>query len=190
MKFRLSTFLVVLTIVAVIVGYSIQRYQFRQQLSKRYQSYLELRDIADDFSQPIKRMIVERAGLDERYKNGPMPAENYLSGGYGGTSTGGLMVARTFFEYDYEFSWPDEKGRTTDENQFEVSIHCEWDPDSIDPPVVNFRYEDRPINAEIAQWLEQEIAQQHDAKFVHEKRTAPKPADESAQLNSTESDGS
>jgi len=179
MRFGLRTLFIITFIASVIVGIVILRYQYRAKMQAHFESFERLKLKNELLKWTVKEKVLSIPDVQSALRaNSETVPENFLSGGYGGSSSGVGAPGTGEFRFDsrHSYQWPNEKGRNEKRNEVDVSVSAQFDSASLEKHVVVLKYRDSKYNREIASWIEQELTKHlEDIEVRHD--TGPKQLD-------------
>ena len=169
LQFRLKTFFIITTLLSVIAGVVILRYQYHLKSQMHYASFERMYRATSAFNTEVKAKLLTLPDVIAaiRGKSGTA-AENYLVGGYSSSaSLGPVIDGYDDFERKYRYQWPNEDGSYGDKNKVEIALYSLLNMESLEKHVVELEYADTKHNQEIAAWMEQELTRQFDITVTH-----------------------
>lgn len=106
-----------------------QRHQRALELHR--QKFVAIKEAVGDLTESVPNFIKELPGVWEQLEQAnPLAPGNALSGGHGGTSSGGLIGNHAKVQYTFEYYWPDPETRAyTPETTVKVVVSCvvDWE---------------------------------------------------------------
>ena len=169
-QFRLKTFFILSTLLSVIVGIVILRYQYHWKAQAHYASFEKLYRGTSFFKAEVKAKILTlpdvEAAIEKMAETAP---ENYLVGGYDSfSSLGHAIDGHDDFRMGFSYQWPNEDRAYDDEHQVDISLSSQLNMEAFDKHVVVLKYVDSKHNRVIAKWMEQELVKDHDVIVEHQ----------------------
>ena len=170
MQFRLKTLFLLILITSLALGYWLFRQKQIAQLKEHYAKFERLENTVSLMSADVKTEIMKvpeiLSALQTLSETVP---ENYLSGGYGGSSSlGSHNNQDAEFEFEIRYQWPNEDHQYVDENSVRLTTSSEFDHESFDAHVVKISYPDTAPNKQIAKWIESRLTKDHDIVVEHQ----------------------
>ena len=168
-QFRLRSLFIITTLLAILVGVVILRYQYHWKLQAHYESFEKLDQTTSLIGSAIKDEILTWPEVQEAasYVDGPL--ESYLAGGYSRSSSAGpSQMEDARFGCRYNYQWPNAEGRFDNQHEVDLSIEARINVDTFTRHVVTLRYQNTPHNKKLADWLTKEFRKHLDVKTKHQ----------------------
>ena len=168
-QFRLQTLFMITTILSVVVGVVVLRYQYHSKTQMHVASFEKMYRATSVFDTQVKAKLLTLADVIAAVRGESETApENVLVGGYSSfASLGPVIDGHDDFERKYTYQWPNADGAYDDKNKVEIALYSLLNMESLEKHVVELEYADTKHNQEIAAWMEQELTKQFDITVTH-----------------------